>query len=439
MMLPEALLRSKVAGRDRTPQQVVAILGLAYLFNFLDRQLLTVLAQPIKLELGLTDTQLGALTGLTFALFYTVFGIPVAVLADRWNRVRLVAIACALWSVCTIATGAAGGFAALVLARIGVGVGEAGGSPPSYSIISDYFPPSRRGAALAAYSLGVPAGALLGSVLGALIASHWGWRAAFVVIGTAGLLLAPIIVATVREPQRGRFDDSILQTREARASFTSALSFFLRSPPLMLNAVSAGLMAFVGYGIMNWAPAFLMRVQGMSLSRFAAIYGLVIGLSGALGLWLGGVIADRVSPRKPMLGALLPGLGMLASVPFLFGATGTSDWSVSVALLVVPLVMCGIYLAPALVTVQNRTPAQYRATESAVLLFVLNLAGMGGGPLYVGKVSDLLEPQYGIHALGQALRWLTPFMVAALLAQFALGLVARRDDRRRERLAQRGG
>lgn len=414
---------------------VVAVLAITYMLNFVDRQLLSILAEPVKLDLALSDTQLGMLTGLTFALFYTVFGIPIAALADRWNRVRIIAIACGIWSLFTAASGMASSFLTLALARMGVGVGEAGCSPPSYSVIADYFPPEKRGRALFLYMLGVPIGSVVGAMAGAWIAAHYGWRAAFVAVGIAGLVFAPLILLLVREPRRGQSDPSAsivtaAARTEGRASTRAAFAFFFRSPTIVLNAIASGLTAFVSYGIINWAPAFLGRVQHMTLPEIASHYGLAIGGAMVLAGILGAVVSDRLGARNPVHYALMPGLGLVITTPFLFGFTLAGSWQVSLAFLFVPLVLTNIYLVPAIALLQNRTPQQYRATASALVLFLINLIGLGCGPLFVGMVSDALEPTFGADALRYALQWLTPFIVLAVAFQLATAWSLRRDQHR---------
>lgn len=419
---------------------VVLVLATAYMLNYLDRQILSVLAEPVKQDLGLSDTQLGMLTGLMFALFYTVFGIPIGVLADRWNRVRIIAISCGVWSAFTAASGLTTNFVTLALARIGVGVGEAGCSPPSYSIISDYFPPDQRGRALAIYVLGVPAGSLVGTMAAGWIAMEFGWRTAFILVGLLGVVFAPVILWLVKEPPRGQFDTEekpvspAAETTQA-GRFLGAFFFFWKSPTLVLNAVAAGASSFVSYGLMNWAPAFLIRVRGMELSEIALYYSVALTSSLILGAWLGSVIADRFGAKNPIWYSLLPGVGLLLSTPFIFGFTSAEAWPLAMAFLFVPLVLKSVYLVPALALLQNRTPARYRATASAVMLFLLNLIGLGCGPLFIGIVSDFLEPRYGVMALGYSLNWLAPFMVIAFLLQCATAISMVRDRRMSERLA----
>ena len=418
--------QSNVTG-GRYPYVVAVMLAVVYMFNFLDRQLLSVLAEPVKGDLNLSDTQLGLLTGFMFALFYTAFGIPIAVIADRWNRVKLVAISCGIWCLFSAASGFATNFTTLALARIGVGVGEAGGSPPSYSILSDYFPPERRGGALAIYSLGVPIGSLLGIAGGAWIAAQYGWRAAFVTIGLLGLVLPVLLLLVVREPVRGQLDgEQPFGTTEK--SFVAAFGFFARSRVLVLNASAAGLTAFVGYGILNWAPAYLLRVQGMTLGELAGMYGVTTGLMMLLGTWGGGFLVDKLALRTPAAYALVPAGSVILLLPFLFGFTNAADWRTSLMLLAPPLALLMVYLAPSLAIVQNRTPAHYRATVSAFLLLVLNLVGLGCGPLFVGMVSDRLAPAHGEASLALAIQWLAPFAILAAICHLATAWCLAREQ-----------
>jgi predicted MFS family arabinose efflux permease len=393
------------------------MLCVVYSFNYLDRQFLSVLAEPVKHELHLSDTQLGLLTGPMFALFYTAFGIPVASMADRGHRTRIIAGACALWSLFTAGCGLAGSFMTLAFSRIGVGVGEAGGSPPSYSIISDYFAPASRGRALAIYSLGVPLGSMFGAASGGWIAAHFGWRAAFVTLGAAGLLLSPIVLAVVREPQRGRLDGPAPVL--ARPSFLAAIGAFLGRPKLLFTALAAGLTAFVGYAAQVWAPAFLMREKGMSLEQVALWYSLTIGISGVAGTWLSGFLVDRLGQRRPSAYALAPGIAILLCLPFFLGYVFAPGWPAALAFVVAITLLQIMYLPAALAVVQNSVPAAQRATSGAFLLFVLNLIGLGGGPPYVGLLSDHFRPRLGVHALQAALVWLGPIFVLAFICQLA--------------------
>ena len=412
---------------SRPAYMALGLLTLVYTLNFLDRQILTILAEPVKRDLHLSDTELGALTGLTFALFYTVFGVPVALLADRWNRTRIVTAACALWSVFTASCGLATGFISLAFARIGTGVGEAGCLPPAISMLSDYFPSERRGRAIAILLLGVPLGSLLGAVVAGAIAARWGWRGAFLTVGLAGLAFTPLIPLSVREPRRGAMDRQT-ETGDA-ATFMDALRFIVGTPSLLFNMLGAGLTAFVSYGLINWAPAFLTRVQGMSLPQIAIWYGPVLAATLFGASWVGAMVADRFGSRRPMLYALIPAIGILMAIPFLFGFTRASSWQVSLALLVAPLILSTAHVVPAMALLQNRAAPQYRATVSSIMLLFFNLIGLGFGPMAVGMMSDRLTPAYGPHALAMALQWLTLAALLAFLLQLASARALYRESK----------
>ncbi len=402
---------------------VAGVLAVVYTFNFLDRQFLSVLQEQVKADLHLSDTQLGLLTGLAFALFYTVCGVPIAALADRSNRVRVVSVAAATWSLFTIACGLAGGFPALLAARVGVAVGEAGGSPPSYSILSDYFPREKRAGALALYALGVPLGQMFGAMAGGVIGAAFGWRVAFYALGVTGLVLTPLIPLLVKEPVRGAFDPApgpVVAAREPAPSMFSSITLFVRSPALLLTALASGLTAFVGYGMLIWNVSFLLRVKGMPPVQVAVAYALVTGLMNVAGTALSGAVVDRLARRGAAWYALAPGIWILCSAPFLWGAALAPSWPVALAFLAGPALLNNTYLAPALAVVQNGVPARSRGTAGALLLFVLNLVGLGGGPLFVGMVSDALKPHYGAaEALKLALLCLTPVFILAFLCQLA--------------------
>jgi MFS family permease len=347
---------------------VVTILMVVYTFNFLDRQIVSILAEPIRQDLGLSDTQLGMLTGLAFAIFYTGFGIPVAWLADRANRVRIIATACALWSLFTAACGMAGNFTQLLLFRMGVGVGEAGGSPPSYSLISDYFPPQERGKALALYSLGVPFGSMFGSALGGWIAANYGWRAAFYAVGLPGLLLALLLVIVAREPKRGALDALVDgETEHAAIPFAAALGRFFANRTLVITAFSSGLSAFIGYAILTWAPPFLIRVKGMSLEEIALYYSLVLGITGAIGTFGAGWLVDRLGRMNRRWYAYVPAIAFAVSIPFFIGFLLAPTWQLALLCFAGPALLNNMYLAPALAVVQNAVAPSMRTDHRGPL------------------------------------------------------------------------
>jgi predicted MFS family arabinose efflux permease len=399
---------------------VVTILMVVYTFNFLDRQILSILAEPIRRDLHLSDTQLGVLTGLAFAIFYTGFGIPVAWLADRANRVRIIAAACAIWSLFSAACGMAGNFVQLLLCRIGVGVGEAGGSPPSYSLISDYFPPQDRGKGLAIYSLGVPFGSMVGSAAGGWIAANYGWRTAFYAVGLPGVLLALILLMVVREPKRGGLDipaDGQAE-HEPTSPLAESVARFFRNRTLTITAFSSGLSAFVGYAVLTWAPPFLIRVKGMGLEEVALYYSLVLGITGAIGTFGAGWLVDRLSRADPRWYAFVPALAFAVSIPCFIGFLMAPSWPLALLCFAGPALLNNMYLAPALAVVQNAAPPAMRTVSGAILLFVLNIIGLGGGPVFVGMVSDRAAAEFGEASLQVGLAALIPVICLTIAAHW---------------------
>lgn len=403
---------------------VVAVLVLIYAVNFLDRQIMAILVAPIGKDLSLSDTQLGMLSGVAFALFYATLGLPIARLADRYNRVRIIAISCAIWSGFTICCGMAGNFLQLAAARVGVGIGEAGGSPPSYSIIADYFPPQERGYAMSLYSLGIPLGITLGTAFGAVVANAYGWRVAFFAAGAPGLVLAVLLLTTVREPLRGGLD--AVNEASKDSSLLKSLRAFFSDPVLRSTALSAGLSAFCGYGATAWAPAYLIRTMGMTLPEVALWYSLVNGIAMATGIFLSGWVADRWARTNPGAYALMPGLGLLATIPFFIGFLLAPSWPLALALFVVPGLTFSMYLAPALSVIQNAVHPSERSTSGAILLLMINLIGLSGGPFLVGWVSDHLAPSFGTGSLRFGLAALIPAIVLAVIVLFRGAVLLRR-------------
>lgn len=403
----------------------LVMLFLVGTINFVDRQLLSVLVEPIRAELHLTDTQFGLLTGLAFALFYAGMGVPVAYLADRWNRVRLIAAACLVWSAFTALTGQVSSFVQLALIRFGVGAGEAGGTAPSLSLVSDLFPPHRRPFAVALFQLNGPFGVFVGSAFGAWAAVHLGWRGAFLVMGLAGVVIAPLLVWAVREPARGQMDAA--GSAVSNVPLRETLAMFVRSPSLRLVLLGNGLSAFVSYGILNWVPAFLMRTQHMPLPAMGQWFGPAAGLTFGIGIFGSGWLVSRLASRDPRAYGYVPALASLAIAPGLAAALLMPDWQSSLAMLLVPLTACTVYIAPGLALVQNLTPPRARATASAILLLMYNIVGLGLGPLVVGMISDYLKPALGDDSLRWGLMGIIPFALAAALAQLAMTRHLTRD------------
>ncbi len=404
----------------------LAILTLIYIFNFMDRQIMGVLAEPIKRELLLSDSQLGMLTGFMFALFYTTFGVPVAWLADRTKRTWVIAGACALWSAFSAACGLATSFLSLAAARVGVAVGEAGGVPPSYSLIADLFPPASRARALAIYSLGVPLGLGVGTALGGWVAAAYGWRVAFFIVAAPGVLLSILLLLFVREPERGRYDGGAV-SHEAVPLFR-AIGLFLSSPPLMLVSLSCALGGFACYALMGWLSAYLIRVMGMTLAEIGSWLSITLAIGMGIGIWVSGALADRLGPSDNRWYCWIPGIALTLGAPMLLLATLVEGWAMALPLFGITLGLSIFYLAPSVALIQHIVPPTQRSTASALLLLFLNLIGLGCGPLFVGVISDLALPSHGTQSLRIAFYALVPMFLAAALANLAASRVVGRGS-----------
>jgi predicted MFS family arabinose efflux permease len=406
----------------------LGILWFVYVLNFLDRQLLSILAKPIQDGLGVTDTQLGLITGLYFAMFYCFLAIPVGWLADRTNRVRVLAGACALWSAATVGCGLAANYVQLVVARMAVGVGEAGGVPPSYAIISDYFPPERRGTALGIFNLGPPVGAALGIAFGASIAAAYGWRTAFLVLGAVGIVAAAVTWIVVREPKRGGLDRAPAGPPNAKAGFGEAAATFFSNPALLLVSLAGGATQFVTYGLGNFTVLFLMREKGMGLQDVALWYALVIGIGMSAGIFAAGWLVDRYAARSKQAYALIPAIGLALCIPFYLGFVWSPAWPTALWMLFGLVLLNYSYLSPAVALVQLETPPNQRVMAGALLLLVINFIGLGLGPTYVGAASDWFRASHPEHSLQMALYTLTPFFVLASVLFLLLARVLRREQ-----------
>lgn len=410
-------------------QRLVALWMLTIIgtINFVDRQILSVLIEPIRAEMQFTDTQFGLLTGLAFALFYAIVGLPIAMIADRWHRIRLIATSCFVWSGFTALCGMANSFGQLAAARFGVGIGEAGGTAPSLSVLADYYPPEKRPLIIGIFTANGPLGVFIGATFGAWAAQHIGWRGAFFAVGVVGLVAAPLLLLLVREPARGRSDAAHADT--AAPSFGASMALFFRHRSLRLLLFASGLAAFVSYGMLNWIPAFLMRTQGMPLEALAAWFGPAAGFSMALGIWGGGALVNRAARRSTRAYALIPCAATLVMIPTFIAALLAPGWEWSLTLMIVPMICCTIYVAPAIALVQNLTPPRARATASAILLLVFNLVGLGGGPLFIGMISDAVAPSMGSESLRVALLCAMPAAAVAAIAQFAVSRAVGNDFR----------
>ncbi|WP_031554961.1 spinster family MFS transporter [Parvularcula oceani] len=412
---------------------VLFILVVVYTFNFIDRQIIGILAVPIKEELGLSDTQIGLMSGLAFALFYTFLGIPIAMLADRKNRAWIMTGALTVWSGMTAVCGLAQNFTQLFFARLGVGVGEAGGVAPAYSLISDYFPQNERARALAVYSFGIPVGSALGIVLGGVLASVIGWREAFFIIGAAGILVAPIFRLTVREPVRGRYDPPRPPAEQGMwAAVKEVVATLVRKPSFWGLSFGAAFSSMMGYGLFLWVPSFFVRSYGGELADFMAFlpdalipanpspilyagyfYGAILLIGGVAGIWLGGVLADRYGAARKSAYAVVPAIAFLLTVPFLVAGLLTNSLGLSFLVFLVPTALGLVWLGPVVSAFQHLVPPHMRATASAVFLFINNLVGIGIGQPATGLISDVLNAEFGDESLRYALLAGTGFYIVA--------------------------
>ncbi|MEE4298627.1 MAG: MFS transporter [Pseudomonadales bacterium] len=412
----------------------LGLLFVVYIFNFIDRQILAILQQSIKEELGLSDTQLGLMGGFAFALFYTFLGIPIARLADRGVRRDILAVCLTIWSVMTAVCGLATSFLQLLAARIGVAVGEAGGSPPAHSMISDIFPAHQRATALGIYALGIPVGTMFGNLLGGWIEEAFDWRTAFMAVGIPGVALALVVRLTLREPRRGASDVPTAPEIPARAPAIET------PPPPVLRvfamlwsrrsfrwmSLGAALHAFVGYGVGYFIPPFFIRSHDFSRGEIGeALFWL--GIPGMLGTFLGGLIGDRLARYDVRWYLWLPGLATLVSVPFAFWVYTNDDPWLALWVYAIPVFLGSYYLGPTFSMTQSLVGLRMRALAASILLFVLNLIGLGLGPVFVGVVSDQLAPTYGDESLRIALVAVLAFNVAST-GFYLLGARSLKDD-----------
>jgi MFS family permease len=384
----------------------LGLLVVVNVFNYLDRQILSILLESIKRDLQLSDTALGFLTGIAFALFYTFAGIPIARWADRGIRKTVMALGLVVWSGMTALTGLAQTFTQLALARIGVGIGEAACSPPAHSLLSDYFPPERRGTALAIFALGVPIGIMIGYLAGGWVNQFFGWRKAFFVVGLPGLILALVLQLTLQEPPRGHSEGLHTSGPSAAEPMRAVLQFLWSLRSFRHLALAAALHAFYGYGSLAFIPAFMIRVHGMTnTAELGAWLGLITGVFAGIGTFLGGSLSDRVAgKRKDARWYLwLPASATLLGVPFTFLFYLWPEGRMALLLNIPGSILGPMWLGPTVAMTQGLVKLRMRATASAILLFIINMIGLGLGPQTVGLMSDLLTPFYGVEAIRYAL------------------------------------
>lgn len=384
---------------------VLFVLFIMYIFNFADRFILIVVQEDVKKALSLSDAQLGWLTGLAFALFYTTVGIPIARLADRKSRTTIMSIGLTLWSGLTAMCGLAQNFFHLIFARIGVGVGEATATPCAHSLIADYYPPEKRARAIGLYTIGANFGMILGMIGGGLVAQKFGWRAAFLVLGIPGILLAVIVKLTLKEPPRGLSDNLSKEIENLPIKDTLVYLFSLKS--FRHLCIAGAVAAMTGFGVMNWCPPFFERLHGMTKDEFGPMLGFAMGIVGGVSTFLGAYLADKLSARTRKWYMRIAAIGMLLMLPFLVLFIMAESKTVAIVGINLTFLFGLFYNAPTFSTVQGLARPDMRALASAIFLFIVNLVGMGLGPLIVGYLSDVLEPRFGVESIRYALLIMT--------------------------------
>ncbi len=379
----------------------LGILVVVYTFNFIDRQILSILIEPIKADLGLSDTAIGLLTGFAFAAFYATLGIPIARFADRTNRRNLIVAALSIWSIFTALSGLAQNFWHMLAARIGVGIGEAGCSPPAHSMIADYYPAEQRATALGIYSLGIPFGIMFGLFAGGWINEFFGWRAAFFVVGIPGVVLALVVRFTLKEPPRGMAEGRA--DTGAQPSVSETLGYLWQKKSFRHMSFAAGLTAFFGYGFVTWAPAFLIRSFDLGTGEVGTWFGLILGIPGGIGIALGGYLADKFGAKDPKWYLWTTAIALLLIVPVNFIVFNATTATVALIAMIIPVLLGNFYQATTFSQTQGVSELRMRAVAAGILLFIINIIGLGLGPQVVGVVSDLLKESYGTESLRYAL------------------------------------
>ncbi|NKF23568.1 spinster family MFS transporter [Solimonas marina] len=407
------------AGASLYAWYVLAMLMVVYIFNWFDRYLLNITMESIKNDLGLSDTELGIISGFAFSAVYSISGLFIARMSDLGVRRTVVAGGLALWSTMTAVCGMASGFVHLVFARFGVGIGEATCSPPSHSLISDYFPPRQRATAIAVFSIGLYIGLGLGLGVGGWLNEQYGWRHAFMAAAVPGLLFAVLFRLTVKEPPRGAHDGAAADQHQ---SIAEVVRFMVTRRSFVAYTIGTGLFVFAGDATDIWGATFLMRVHGYSSEFVGARLGLLGGVAGALGTLFFAVLADRLSLRDLRWYVRVAGLGGLATMPFILLFLFASKGSMLFAFYFFATFCGASYMAPTIAVTQRLMPPRMRAVSSAVILLSFNIIGVASGNLVTGLLSDAFTPQYGDAALRYALAWT---MIASLIG-FALMIYAAR-------------
>ena len=415
-------MMSRTRSTELSPLYGWFALGLLFvvaLFNYLDRTILSIMQVALKRELGLSDTQLGTLTGLSFAIFYTTLALPVARLADRASRKYVLASALTVWTLMTAASSLAGGYLTLLSCRVGVAVGEAGCVPTTMSLISDYFPRHRRALAMAVWGLALPLGGMLGFAVGGQLTAAVGWRQTFLIVGLSGLLMTPVILLFLKEPRRGRFDGTpTAGAAQGSGSFTRSLALLWNIRSFRYLVIGEALQAWAQNGMMVWNAPFYSRVHHMPLAEIATWLALITGFGGAAGTFLGGALAERLAKGDVRWYMRVPAIAAFATIPFALAQYFVADAHLSLVLAIVPAVMVNVYMAPGNAVSQSLVPAHMRAFTAAVFVLVVSLVGGGCGPTSIGMLSDVLIHRFGLG--DGSLRYALPTVVIPALAAAVL-------------------
>ena len=404
---------------------VLGILVVVYTFNFIDRQILSILLESIKNDLNLSDTSLGMLSGFAFALFYATLGIPIAKYADYGNRRNLISLAIGVWSFMTALSGLAQNFFHLLVARIGVGIGEAGCSPPAHSMISDYFPANVRSTALGIYSLGIPFGIMFGLFAGGWINEYFGWRIAFFVVGVPGILLAIIFRYTVQEPKRGQAEGR--SDNKDQPTIMETAKYLLNKKSFRHLAFGASLAAFVGYGAITWLPSFFQRSYGMQTGDVGWYLGLILGIPGGLGIFLGGYLSDYLGSKDVRWCLWIVAIAMFITTPLYYMVYLSPTATISFLWLIVPIAFGNFYQATTFSQTQGVVELRMRSVAAAILLFIINIIGLGFGPQAVGILSDILSANYGKESLRYSLMILTTLKLWCAYHYYLAGKYLKND------------
>jgi MFS family permease len=403
-----------------SPRLVLAMLLLVYIFNFVDRQILSILAAPIQRDLGLDDAQMGMLGGLAFAILYSTLGVPLAWVADRTSRSWVITGSLVVWSLFTATCALAQGFWHIFLARVGVGVGEAGGVAPSYAVIGEHFPSHRRAFALSVYSLGIPLGSAAGVLAGGYVAQAVNWRTAFLLVGLCGILIAPLFKLVVRDSPRPISRAPTIRFADVARTLAGKRAFWL----LSFGAASSSML---GYGVAFWLPSLLQRSFGLDLVHASWFFGAVLLLGGTVGVLMGGTLADRLGKADRAWYGRVPAIAFVCAVPLFAGGIWTSNVATAFALFLVPQALAYFWLGPVTSAIQHLVEPPARATASALFLLINNLIGLGGGIYALGALSKALTPLWGAEALRYSMLFaLVLYLIAATLMTLA-GPALRRE------------